>query len=285
MDSGILKIFKAVADEGSVSKAAKKLYCVQSNVTTRVRRLEDELDVKLFYRKKRGMKLTPSGQTLLGYANRILSLLHEADRAVKDTEMVKGALNIGTLDSTAAARLPSVLMRFRHEYPEVELSIKTGSSDLFTQMVLDYELDGAFVGYRVENQDIEQEAMFNEELVIASELAVQSIESIENPTLLVFPQGCTYRTVLENWFHSIGKVPYKVVEFGTIEGILGCVMAGIGVAMFPYSVIDKLNYGDKVAIHKMPESFSMVPTMFIRNKNVVITKAVEAFLRIIREES
>ncbi len=267
------------------SRASRKLHCVQSNVTTRIRRLEEELDVKLFYRKKRGMVLTPTGKTLLGYANKILRLLHEADRAVKESEAVKGPLNIGTLDSTAAARLPSVLMRFRQKYPEVELSIKTGASDQFTQMVLDYQLDGAFVGHRVDNKDIEQEAMFTEELVIASELAVKSVESIESPTLLVFPHGCTYRTVLENFLHSIGKVPYEVVEFGTLEGILGCVAAGLGIAMFPHSVIKKLNYGDKVAIHKIPDRFSTVSTMFIRNKNVEATKAVEAFLRIIREDS
>ena len=69
-------------------------------------------------------------------------------------------------------------------------------------MVLDYKLDGAFIGGTVENQETEQEFLFNGELVIASELTIESIEAIGNPNLLVFPQGCSYRSVLENWLHK-----------------------------------------------------------------------------------
>ena len=284
MDIGILRIFKAVAEEGSVSKAALKLNCVQSNVTTRIRQLEGELGVKLFYRKKRGMELSPSGKTLTVYANRVINLIQEAERAVCETELFKGPLCIGTLDSTAAARLPTVLTRFRREYPDVELTIKTGSSVQFIQMVLDYKLDGAFIGVTVDNTEIIQEPIFDEELVIVSDLAVKSIESIANLTLLVFPQGCSYRKVLENWLTATGKVPYKVMEFGTLEGILGCVMAGLGIAMFPHSVIRNLNYLDKLAVHKIPKEFSYVPTMFIRKKDTVTTKAMEAFLEIVRDQ-
>ena len=284
MDISILRIFKAVAEEGSVSKAALKLNYVQSNVTARIRQLEDELDVKLFYRKKRGMELTPSGKSLTAYADRIISLIQEAEKAVRETEIVKGPLCIGTLDSTAAARLPTVLIRFRREYPDVEVTIITGSSVQLIQMVLDYKLDGAFIGTPVENQEIEQEPMFNEELVIVSALTVDSFESIVNPTILVFPKGCSYRSVLENWLTTTGRVPYKIMEFGTLEGILGCVMAGLGIAMFPHSVIENLNYLDRLAIHKVPEKLGFIPTMFIRKKDTVITKSMEAFLKIVREQ-
>lgn len=283
MDSGVLKIFKAVADQGSVSRAAQSLNCVQSNVTTRIRRLEAELDVPLFFRKKRGMVLTPAGKILETYADRILRLLTEADRAVRETEMVRGPLHIGTLDSTAAARLPAVLTQFRREYPDVDLSIRTGSSEQFTRMVLAYQLDGAFVGFQVDNPDIRQEAVFREELVIVSERSVRSVSRLETPTLLVFPHGCTYRTVLENWLQDKGRVPFSVVEFGTIEGILGCVTAGLGIAMFPRSVIQALGYSDKLTVHRIDPAYSAVSTMFIRRRGGTATKAMAAFLNIIRK--
>lgn len=282
MDSNLLKIFKAVADAGSVSGAARRLNCVQSNVTTRIRKLEDELEIPLFFRKKRGMVPTPAGRILLGYANRILGLLHEADRVVRETETVKGPLNIGTLDSTAAARLPPVLKEFREKFPDVTLSIRTGSSDEFIRMVLDYRLDGAFIGQAVDHAGLVQEAVFHEELVIASERAVTSLELLDVPTLLVFPQGCSYRTVLEKWLHTIGRTPYNVVEFGTIEGILGCVTAGLGIAMFPFSVIKNLNYLDKLRVHRLPKEYARVPTLFIRKKDAAPTKSMDAFLDIIR---
>lgn len=283
MDIGLLKVFKAVEEEGSVTKAALKLNCVQSNVTARVRQLEDELDVPLFYRKKRGMALTPSGQTLSDYADRILRLTREAEKAVREGEHARGSLCIGTLDSTAAARLPAILSGFRRECPKVELTIKAGSSRQFVTEALDYKLDGAFIGgISVDNPAIEKELMFDEELVAASEMGVESIESIENPTLVVFPQGCSYRKVLEDWCQAMGKTPYKTIELGTIEGILGCVMAGLGIAIFPRSVIKNLNYSGKVVIHKIPGKFASAPTLFIRRKDAVKTKALETFLKIAR---
>ncbi|MCP4673476.1 MAG: LysR family transcriptional regulator, partial [Desulfobacula sp.] len=85
MDLGSLRIFYATGIEGSVSKAALKLNCVQSNVTARIKQLEDDLDVKLFYRKKRGMELTQSGKILMGYAKKAQVLFKEARQAVQET--------------------------------------------------------------------------------------------------------------------------------------------------------------------------------------------------------
>ena len=85
MDIGLLRVFQAVAAEGSVSKASERLNCVQSNVTARLGQLENELETQLFYRKKRGMALTPAGRVLLEYANRAIHLIREAEIAVRDT--------------------------------------------------------------------------------------------------------------------------------------------------------------------------------------------------------
>lgn len=284
MDIGLLRIFKAVADEGSVSKAAARVHCVQSNVTTRLRQLETELDTTLFYRKKRGMVLTPPGKILLGYADRAIRLLVEAEKAVKETERVKGPLSIGTMESTAAVRLPSVLSRYHQKYSEVDLILTTGTSEELIEKVLDYRLDGAFVGGSVENAAIDQEPMFKEELVFVTDRRVKSLKSIGNPTLLVFRKGCTYRAISENWLRETGIVPYKIMEFGTLEGILGCVSAGMGLTLFPRSVIANLNYGKKVRTHRISGNFNRVPTMFIRRTDAVTTKALEAFLFIAKKE-
>jgi DNA-binding transcriptional LysR family regulator len=284
MDIGSLRIFKAVADEGSVSKAAGRLHCVQSNVTARVRQLEDELETRLFYRKKRGMVLTPTGKILEGYADRALRLMVEAEKAVRETGRVKGPLSIGTMESTAAVRLPSVLIRYHQQYPDVDLTLTTGTSEDLILEVLDYKLDGAFVGGLVEHSEIEQESIFNEELVIVTESEAESLEAVQNRTVLVFRRGCTYRAILENWLRESGIVPFKIMEFGSMEVILGCVTAGMGIALFPYSVIAKLNYTEKVKVHRISQAIGRVPTMFVRRKNAVLTKALDAFLHTVREE-
>ncbi len=83
MDFTALEIFKAVAAEGSVTRAAEQLGRVQSNVTTRIQQLEEQLGTPLFLRQGRRMVLTPAGESLRGYADRLLALAEEARQAVR----------------------------------------------------------------------------------------------------------------------------------------------------------------------------------------------------------
>src|SRR6187455_1760510 len=108
MDLSSLEIFKAVADAGGVSRAAARLHRVPSNVTTRVRQLEEKLGTPLFHRRNRRLILSAEGKTLLGYAERLLALSHEAQAAVRDGAP-RGRVALGSLESTAAARLPRLL--------------------------------------------------------------------------------------------------------------------------------------------------------------------------------
>jgi len=283
MDVSLLRVFKAVADEESVSRAAERLNCVQSNVTARVRQLENELETPLFYRRKRGMTLTPAGKVLLEYADRALRLMKEAEMAVRDTGRVKGPLSIGSTESAAAVRLPLVLTHYHREYPDVAITLSTGLSDKLIQEVLDYKLDGAFVSGVLGHSDIEQIAIVTEELVVVTEAKIESLEAIENPTLLVFPAGCAYRAVLENWLRMTGVVPYKVMELRTLDGILGCVAAGMGITISPRSVITHLNYVGTVNMHEIAEPLGALPTLFIRRKNAVETRAIKALIQVAQD--
>ena len=105
MDFSSLQLFKAVADEGGISAAAKKLHRVPSNVTTRIQQLEASLGTALFVRKNRRLFLSPAGELFLSYVEQLLELAEQARAAVAGDEP-RGVLRIGTLESTAASRLP-----------------------------------------------------------------------------------------------------------------------------------------------------------------------------------
>jgi LysR family transcriptional regulator, cell division regulator len=278
MDTGLLRVFRAVAAEGSVTKAAEKLHCVQPNVTARVRQLEDELETALFYRQKRGMVLTPAGKILVEYADRAIHLMKEAEMAVRDTGQVRGSLSIGSTEPVAAVRLPLVLTHYHRKYPDVEITLSAATSQNLVKEVLEYKLDGAFVSGMVDHPDIEQKPILNEEVVIVSEAKAKSLGALENPTLLVFPDGCPYRAVLESWLRQTGIILYRVVELRTLDGILGCVAAGMGIGVCPRSVITNLNYVATVSMHKIPEPFAALPTLFIRRRTAVMTSAIKAFI-------
>lgn len=209
--------------------------------------------------------------------------VREAEKAVRSTGQVREPLAIGTMESTAAVHLPAILARSCQQYPEVDLSLTTGTTEELVVKVLNYQLDGAFVGGIVQHADIAQEPIFNEELVLVTKDRIESVETIINPTVLVFRRGCTYRAILENWLRETGMLPFKIIEFGTLEAILGCVVAGMGITLYPRSIIAKLNYVDKVKLHKIPEVLGRVPTMFIRRQDTFLTQAMDAFLLSIKQ--
>src|SRR6476620_1577730 len=127
MDLDSLQIFKAVVDYGGITKAASHLNRVQSNITTRVKNLEDKLGVKLFERHGGRLALSSQGQLLLDYAEKLLRLSSEAESALRCGKPT-GILRIGTMESTAAMRLPSLLSQFHRQYPDVQIELVTGTS-------------------------------------------------------------------------------------------------------------------------------------------------------------
>src|SRR5690554_6583159 len=106
MELSDLHVFRTVVEAGGITHAAKRLHRVQSNVTARIRKLEEDLQVQLFVRESRRLQLTPAGRTLLGYADQLLGLAARAREALHDTTP-RGLLRIGTMESTAGVRLPA----------------------------------------------------------------------------------------------------------------------------------------------------------------------------------
>lgn len=279
MNFRALQIFKTIVEQGSVSKAAKKLNCVQSNVTARLKQLEDEMDVKLFYRKRRGMVLTPKGKILLPYAEEAIRLLKEASRAVRNDDSIAGPLSIGTMESAAAVRLPDFLSAYHLNYPEVILQVSTGTTQELINKVLDYRLEGAFVAGPVDHTEIEEYSAFQENLVVITEFKVKNLSQLENPTFLTFRKGCSYRTVLETWAKENGIIPNAIMELGTLEGILGFIASGMGISLFPVSVVEKFKNDNSLRTHPIDDKYSHIPTVFIKRKDALMTTAMEAVIK------
>ncbi len=161
---------------------------------------------------------------------------------MNDDQIPKGPLVIGSMETTAAVRLPALISTYHKEYPDVDFTLKTGSTEQNIQGVLQYELDGAFVAGPIEHTELIQKEVIEEELVLITDTIqppLSSIKDIQTRTLLVFRSGCSYRAKLEQWLHQEGVIPNKIMEFGTLDAIIGCVSAGLGISMLPNSVIAK----------------------------------------------
>ncbi len=280
MDLGSLRIFLAIAEEGSVSRAAERLHYVQSNVTTRLRRLEENLGTPLFARTGRGMVPTAAGRSLQGYARQILRIVEEARLAVSGAIPPQGPLSFGAIDTLAAVHLPQLLSRYHRRYPKVDITLQTGASQELIRQVLNYELEGAFVGGPVTNGELLQQAVYEEEMVLIT-APDEPLPGADNfDTILVFRPGCSCRNHLEQWLRERGLTPVRTVEFGTLDAILGCVGAAMGISMLPRSFVERGPFASLVRIHPVAEPFSRVPTLFIRRRDMAASPALSALLEL-----
>ncbi|RDK08663.1 LysR family transcriptional regulator [Cupriavidus lacunae] len=293
MELAELEIFRAVAREQSITRAAKTLERVQSNVTTRVKQLEESLGVALFQRDSKKMTLTPEGQRLLGYAEQLLTLAEEARQSMR-AGTPSGKLRIGTMESSGATLLPKPLARYHAAWPDVELDVTTGTTQGLVDAVLGYRLDCAVVAHpgtasasRVAigelGEGLEGTFLKTEELVLvlpATHPKVRRPEDVTLRRLTAFTRGCTYRRCAEEWLEQAGaeiRRTLSVVEMPSYHAMLAHVAAGSAVAIVPRSLL---------ALHLDAAEFQTVPVRpvhtFLVKRSGFTTSAYEAFLRELR---
>lgn len=254
-----LRTFQTVVEEGGILAASRKLNTVQSNVTSRIRRLEEELGAELFFRKGRGLELAPSGRVLLDYARRMLLLERQTSAAVRQVGESVGELRIGAMETFAALRLPAALKAVRAGHPRLELRVHTDTSAFLIDRVLAHKLDCAFVAGPVIHPDLVFDELVVEELV---QVCAVGASPVLQP-LILFREGCAYRSRALAWQRAIGHAVADAMEFGTLEGILGCVAVGLGWTLMPRRVVEQSAHAADLAIERVPDEIGRVPTCMI----------------------
>jgi DNA-binding transcriptional LysR family regulator len=286
LESTHLRVFSTVAQYGSITRAAEALHTVQSNVTMHIKALEAELGVSLLHRNRRGVTLTRGGERLLPYAIKTQGLLLEARNAVVNADQPpEGTLRLGTLETTAAIRMPQLVAQYGALFPKVDLSLITGTTLALSQDVLAHKLEGAFVAGPTLRPEFVEETIFVEELVLVSAPGVRSLRdlcSLGDVKILVFREGCSYRTKLERILQSRGARSIRVMEFGTLDGILGCAGAGLGVTMLPKALVHEANRRGEIAVHRLPHADSRVETVFIRRHDGFVSSALASFISFVK---
>jgi len=283
MDLTQLELFKAVAEEGSISAAAQRLHRVPSNLTTRIKQLEQELGVDLFIREKLRLRLSATGWTFLDYARRILDLVEEAKQAASGSEP-QGGFTLGSLESTAAVRIPSLLAAFHQRYPKVELDFSTGPSGDMIEGVLSGRLSAAFTDGPLRHPNLEGIEVFEEEMVVmtaAGHSPVTRPQNVNGKTIYAFRANCSYRRHFEEWFMSDQASPGKIFEIESYHAMLACVTAGAGVAMIPRSMLESMPGSTNVSVYAIEEKFRHLTTWLVW-RNGVRSPNLNAFIELVQ---
>lgn len=273
MDFTDLEVFLVVAEQSSVTRAAAIVGRAPSNITNRVRSLEEELGTRLFSRDGKKMTLTREGRLFRSYARRLTALAAEARNAIGPSGSAE-VLRVGTMESTAASRLPSVLQAFGETHPAVSLRLTVGATRELILGVIAEEIDCALVaripddlsapGSAGDLDLLDAEPVYTEDLLLVlppNHPGVETADDIRTDALAALEPGCTYRRIAEHWARRTR--PIRTIEVTSYHAILANVAAGHAVGVMPRSVFRTMQWPSDIRTR----SLGKVETLLICRKD------------------
>lgn len=290
MDLQSLKYFYTVAQEKSFLGASHKLGYAQSNLSVRIQQLEKEMGTELFIRNSSGVSLTEKGIVLFQYAKKLLDLSDEATSAVKGSSIIRDVLRIGSMESSAVSFLPQLLSKFHSANPQVKVSVSTGNSRLLIQRLLNREIDCAFVAGPSEHSELLSVHVKKEKLVLMMDLTkkdVKDVRELLTLPLVVFPYGCSYRQVLEDWLKDENIISNQIMEMSSLGSVIASVSAGLGIALLPEVSVNMFTATKSLLLREVPEKYRTVEIKFIYKKNqwndVILNSVIEIMRSIFQD--
>ncbi len=252
-----LRIFKAIADVGSFTRAGRRLNLSQSAISQQVRALEEQVGVPLLVRGTRRARPTPAGEVLLAYAGQLLEKLDEVERLLADHgEGRLGVLRIGAGGAACQHLLPPVLGEFRARHPQIELRVLSGHTRLTVSRILRGDLDLGLATLPVRAERLRVGEVGRDELVAvvppdhrwAGQRRVQAKDFAGEPLVVHEPRSQTTDLILRFLLEE-GVFPRVAMEINHLEAVKEMVRAGLGVAIVPrWAVRSELRTGSLSAV-------------------------------------
>ncbi len=263
-----LIVFLEAARAGSLTSAAKTLHTVQSNVTARVKSLERALGTPLLTRHARGVRLTPAGEVVFQLAERTAAVLDDLREAFGQATAASGAkLRLGAIETVAACHLPALVSGYCRKRPNLDVSVETGSSSALLKQLRERQLDLAFVSRRSSLPGFREQLAFRDELVIVAPRGIPSLARLVTSgpplTLLVQRLGCSYTARLLTYLDAASPRGYRLLEIGTLEGIVRLVAGGLGVAALPRVFTSGLAADHGVHLLQLPPALRSLETYVV----------------------
>lgn len=234
METALLRSFVAVADTGSLTRAAERLMIAQPTISLQIRRLEEQLGRRLLDRSPRHLRLTAEGETLLSFARRILALSDEAVAQLTQPD-VEGLVRLGTPEDFATTHLSGVLARFAQGHPRVALEVTTDltlnlmerfQAGEFDVVLIKREPAGPVAGTRVWREALVWAAARDD--AFAGDAALP---------LVVSPHPCVYRKRAMQALDRAGRAWRVAYTSTSLAGAQAAVRAGLGVTVLPKDMV------------------------------------------------
>lgn len=280
-----LPVFLTVARQGNMTKAAVLLNTVQSNVSARIKRLEDQLGATLIVRGSRKLRLTAEGEALMPFALRLEELFRDMNTQFgRDDRPQEGSIRIGAIETFAASHLVGLIAGFTERHPSAEISVQTGGTNSLWEKIVKSELDVAFVSRRANESAFFEEKIFEDELVVIARQSMVSLEDLARPEnaktkILVQRSGCSFTARLSDYLREAGAPQRPMHAVGTLEGVIGSVRAGGGIAVLPRSYLNQVPGPRELSRIALPEKFRTVEIFLAVQRWKLPIRLLDAFVQ------
>ncbi len=286
MDITQLETFLAIIEERGFSRAALRLHRTQPAVSQTIRRLEDDLGERLFERGSREGALTPAGEVLRLYAERLLRLRAEARAAVEQLRsLARGHLMLAANEYTSHFLLP-VLAEYRQSHPHLQITVQRSLASRIPEQVLDREVELGILTFQPEIEALETRAVYEDVVVLVAApghplagAGAVSIKELGSLNFIGHAVPSPLRREITELFARSRTPLHMGVQLPSLEAIKRFVAAGAGVAILPaLAVAHELERGELVRI-SVPELVSTRRLWVVCRRNGEFSHAAAAFLR------
>ena len=247
MDIRQLEMFQAIVDTGSFTRAGEKLYVSQSAISRQIKLLEEELGDQVFKRIHRKIYLTPTGEVLLQYTRKIFNEIRLMTAEISDlTHLRRGYLRLAGGISICTYLFPSLVKEYQQRYPNIELTIATGSNDEILRLLKTNQVDVALLSLPFHDKDLEVHPALTEEMVLVMEdqhpLATRdriTFKDLTPYTFIHFERGSNTRKLVDDIFKEEGVHFPNSMELENVEITKPLVEIGLGISIIPYPAVVK----------------------------------------------
>ncbi len=261
LDLHKLRVFFVVAQEGSFSAAAERLYITQSAVSQQIKELEASLGQALFEREWRGVRLTPSGEILTEYTRQIFDLIAQAENALTNVQqLASGKVSLGATPGIGVYLAPLWVQGFRARFPHLTVALNTGVTAQVVGDVLNHRVDLGIIEGELDDLtpprlDHLIMSQVEQQIVVGSKHPFWHTQQIAPADLraqsfITRQQNSQSRIWLERTLKRLNIEPLIGAEFDNLESIKRAVAAGTCVAVLPAYVVQ--NEIDARTLHAVP---------------------------------
>jgi DNA-binding transcriptional LysR family regulator len=286
---GQLRVFQAVAQTGSFTRAADVVYLTQPGISKHIKQMEEYFGSPLFDRSGKRATLTETGAILYEATQGVMAIIDVAEQRIEDLKGLRGGrLRLGTSFPIGVYLLPWVLARFRRKYPAIEVTLDITQSGTIGPKVLTSEIDLGLASYEPRDPRLAARQFMTDELMaivppehrLANKRHLTPQELTED-TFIVAAPGAGTRTLLEERLLDLGIVLQKVLDFGNLEGVKHAVEAGLGISIQARSVVIREVASGSLRAVKLAGIDATIPFFYVCRKNAHLSYAARALIEML----